>query len=212
MKNNISISHKLIYSLTFVIFVSSCSLPVKEQLAFVEKQTISNDSFLTFNYKPLQIEKKTSFKFSKNSPVYSFGDNKSYYAAFELPDDKEVYLEMRSKTQGLFNDKFVDPVFILLDSSHNPLYVFRLDLTPFIGVWVEPSMRGYTQLPVNAKYMIVFAGGFDDKDLSFKYKQGPEIIMAGKQPLALHNHEERTQEFTRVLTGKLSVNLKRFKN
>lgn len=84
---------------------SACSLvgcsPIEKQAVHLANASGCCDSLDEAQFKSLDISKETEFEIDDGSPTFQFEGGKSYFAAFALPEGKNVSrIGVKSATEG----------------------------------------------------------------------------------------------------------------
>lgn len=111
------------------------------------------------------------------SPIFTFDEGKSYFAAFKLPDNDRVPgLMFRSYLSGTF---FPDvsvfmPSFVFLDASRKPISVAS-DVQMHKGgenMWSGIFYTGEVRIPATAEYVVVYTTDRPHQPLSATAENG----------------------------------------
>ncbi|MGN5148871.1 MalM family protein [Aeromonas enteropelogenes] len=113
-------------------------------------------------YTSLASEQKTVVAIDGRSPVFSFPEGKSYYAAFKLPTNSG---DLKITVAGLIDKTLFNPTVLLLDSQLKPTRTIGADIITYKparmldGDRVEGVFtidRSYVGNPNNETYMVIY--------------------------------------------------------
>jgi hypothetical protein len=171
--------------------LASCATPVKMQQEELLNKSICCKSLGDFNYRKVDLIKGLSLKFNNKSPVYDFGDGKTYVSAIEItPDIRNNYISVESHFNGSLIGQYFDPIFLVLDENFEGLEVFSLKLR-FLdaNLFTNPNahMAGSFKLIEGAKYIVVFTGHFKSNAPVADIAPSMSMVMIGNTPTAFMN-------------------------
>ncbi|WP_154222800.1 hypothetical protein [Marinicella rhabdoformis] len=156
-----------IYILFLAVFLQSCAKPLVKQHDSLNSKTVCCDDLSELPYLEFHPTKKNKFKIDSESPAFRFGETKSYFSAFELPDFEGKYFEAKSYFNGMMIGQYFDPIFMTLDKNHRVLEVFSLNLR-FVNSNLfgeqNANMKGLFKISPDSKYMVVFTAQFEEGD------------------------------------------------
>ncbi|WP_240036338.1 MalM family protein [Aeromonas hydrophila] len=120
------------------------------------------NSLSGLTYQPLTADQKRIVAIDGNSPVFTFPEGKSYFAAFKLPSNSG---DLKITVAGLIDKTLFNPTVLLLDSQFKPTRTIGSDIITYKparmldGDRVEGVFtvdRSYVGNPNNESYMVIF--------------------------------------------------------
>ncbi|MDK3163853.1 MULTISPECIES: MalM family protein [Aeromonas] len=120
------------------------------------------NSLSGLTYQPLTADQKRIVAIDGNSPVFTFPEGKSYFAAFKLPSNSG---DLKITVAGLIDKTLFNPTVLLLDSQFKPTRTIESDIITYKparmldGDRVEGVFtvdRSYVGNPNNESYMVIF--------------------------------------------------------
>ena len=195
-----------------LLAVVSMSLPLMahavgtdEQKSILERKSACCESFRQFHYEILP-ETKLKFRIDKKSPVFQFEADKSYFAAFEVPDNgARAYLLQSYFGSGWKSLKYFAPIVTFLDKN------FNQTRKEFIKGWfedytmMESAHMAYSiRLNEGEKYIIISTGSFNPAVASVNRGSQSHTLMVGSA-VVTSDTPAREVPLERRLTGKFSI-------
>ena len=124
--------------------------------------TVCCSSLSGLKYQPLIADQKRIVAIDGNSPVFTFPEGKSYFAAFKLPSNSG---DLKITIAGLIDKTLFNPTVLLLDSQFKSTRTISSDIITYKparmldGDRVEGVFtidRSYVGNPNNETYMVVY--------------------------------------------------------
>ena len=124
--------------------------------------TVCCSSLSGLKYQPLIADQKRIVAIDGNSPVFTFPEGKSYFAAFKLPSNSG---DLKITIAGLIDKTLFNPTVLLLDSQFKLTRTISSDIITYKparmldGDRVEGVFtidRSYVGNPNNETYMVVY--------------------------------------------------------
>ncbi|MFT3896137.1 MAG: hypothetical protein QM719_00290 [Thermomonas sp.] len=181
------------------------AVDVEEQKSMLEKKSTCCESFRQFHYEKLP-ETKLKFRIDEKSPVFQFEADKSYFAAFEVPDNgARAYLLQSYFGSGWKSLKYFAPIVTFLDKDFNQtrkefIEGWFEDYTMMEGAHMAYSIR----LNEGEKYIIISTGSFDPAVASVNRGSQSHTFMVGSAVVTAASPAKEVP-LDRRLTGKFSI-------
>lgn len=206
---------RIILILTSILFVCSCASPLNKQYQILESTLACCNEFKEIDYLKMHPSRKNKIKLTQDSPVFDFGNDKSYFVAYELPDLSDRYFYVKSYFNGMFIGQYFDPIFFALDYNYKPIEAFSLKLQFFDGNIFGDSnahMAGVFTLASEAKYLVIMtAKDFGDKAPVARIPPSATVYMIGNTPMVMPVGGNSIN-LEKSPTGQLSIQLKKMEN
>ena len=111
-----------------------------------------------------RISAAEKIKFDQSSPVFDFENGRSYFAAFEIPDDSSRHFRIKSFFNGMLIGQYFDPIILVMNENYEPITIGSLELKFFEAApsWDGIAhMLGEFSVDRSAKYVVVLTSKFD---------------------------------------------------
>lgn len=145
------------------LMLGACATSIDKQNPSLGYASSCCKSAAEFRYQKI-LPGMRKFKIDQNAPVFDFEKGRSYFAAFEIPEDSSRHFRVKSYFNGMFIGQYFDPVILVLDAQHQPLTIGSLELQFVDGNMFKDSnahMLGEFRVDSGAKYFVVLTTEFE---------------------------------------------------
>jgi hypothetical protein len=147
-----------------VLLLGSCATTIDKQSISLQQASACCTSVAEFSYRQL-VPGMKKFRLDQNAPVFDFDKGRSYFAAFEIPEDSTRHFRVKSYFNGMLIGQYFDPVLLVLDENHQPITIGSLQLQFVDGNMFKDNyahMLGELRVDDTAKYLIILTTKFED--------------------------------------------------
>lgn len=145
------------------LMLGACATSIDKQNSSLIHASPCCSSVAEFRYQRILPGMK-KFKIDQSAPVFDFEEGRSYFAAFEIPENSNRHFRVKSYFNGMFIGQYFDPVILVLDSQYRPLTTGSLELQFVDGNMFKDNnahMLGEFRVDSEAKYFVVLTTEFE---------------------------------------------------
>ena len=194
------------------VFVNGCATSIKSQQVALNSGTVCCAHVSEFKYRPINNDEYSKFELNEKSPIFSFGGEKSYFAAIK-PTGEFTAITIKSYFNGMMVGLYYHPIIALLDSDFNVVRedVIELGFTR-PGLKEEDHMIGtiYYENLDNVKYVILYTKVFNDQNSQAHLPGSDTMFMVGNQVQFVSN-AGRAIDLERSSIGRVKLMLEKLK-
>jgi hypothetical protein len=134
-------------------------LPPRHHAALA-KARVCCASYREMHYAALKSHVETAAVLAPDSPVYEFGAQRSFFAAYELPEGTGRVLQVRTKpvnTRWNLTAHVLIPAVTLLDGAHTVLKTLRPSFDTRLEFPTHAWAEAFIRVPDAARYAVLSA-------------------------------------------------------